>query len=45
MKCTCKIINKEKGITKQDIGIQALMLDSKLIRNQREMADTFNNYF
>jgi hypothetical protein len=44
MKCTWKIINKEKRTTKQDIGIQALMLD-KLIRNQKEMAETYNSYF
>jgi hypothetical protein len=38
------MINVEKGITKQDIGIQAILLDTKLIRNKRVMADTFNNY-
>jgi hypothetical protein len=40
-----EIINNEKGISKQDIGIQAVMHDNKLIMNQKEMADTFNNYF
>jgi hypothetical protein len=38
-------MKREKGATKQGIGIQALMLDNELIRNQKEMAETFNNYF
>jgi hypothetical protein len=44
MKCTWKLINKEKGASKQETGIQEVMHDNKLIVNQREMADTFNNY-
>jgi hypothetical protein len=35
IKCAWKMINKEKGTTKQDIGMQALMLN-KLIRNLKK---------
>jgi hypothetical protein len=45
MKTTWRIINEEKGKPKHDSGIQSLMLNNKLIRNQKEIADTFNRYF
>jgi hypothetical protein len=34
-----------KGKPKHDSGLQSLMLNNKLIRNQEEIADTFNRYF
>jgi hypothetical protein len=45
MRSTWKIINEEKGETKRSIGIQSLVLDNKLIRNQNKIADIFNKYF
>jgi hypothetical protein len=45
MKCTWKIINEKKGITKQGIEIQAIILDKTLIRNERVMADNNYSYF
>jgi hypothetical protein len=45
MKSTWRIINEEKGKPKHNCGIQSLMSDNKLIRNQKEIADTFNRYF
>jgi hypothetical protein len=45
MKTTLRIINEEKGKPKHDSGIQSLMLNNKLISNQKEIADSFNIYF
>jgi hypothetical protein len=45
MKSTWKIINEEKGKTKQDIGIHSIMVDNKVIMNQNKIANTFNKYF
>jgi hypothetical protein len=45
MKSTWRIINEEKGKPKPNGDIQTLILDNKLISNQKEIADTFNRYF
>jgi hypothetical protein len=45
MESTWKIINEERGKTKKDIDIQALVLDKKITMNQKEMAEILNNYF
>jgi hypothetical protein len=45
MKSTWQIINEERGKTKKDIDIQALMLDKKITMNEKEMAEILNNYF
>jgi hypothetical protein len=44
MRSTWKIINKEKGKTKRSIGIQSLVLDNKLTRNQNKIADIFDTF-
>jgi hypothetical protein len=44
MKSTWKIINEEKGKTKNSIDIQSLV-DSNIIMNQNKIANIFNNYF
>jgi hypothetical protein len=45
MKSIWQIINEERGITKNDIDIQAMMLDKKITMNQKEIAEILNNYF
>jgi hypothetical protein len=45
MKTTWKIINEEKGKTKQDMDIQSLVADNKVMINQNEIANTLNSYF
>jgi hypothetical protein len=45
MKTTWKIINEEKGKTKQDTDIQSLLVDNKVTINQDKIANTLKNYF
>ena len=45
MKCTWKIINEEKGATKNGMDIQSLVIDNNIITNQNKIASTLNNYF
>jgi hypothetical protein len=45
MKSTWKIINEEKGTTKNSTNIQSLVIDNNIIMNQNEIANIFNNYF
>jgi hypothetical protein len=45
MKSSWQIITEERGKTKKDIDIQALILDKKITTNQKQMAEIFNNYF
>jgi hypothetical protein len=45
MKSTWKIINEEKGKTKNSIDIQFLVVDNNIIINQNKIANIFNNYF
>jgi hypothetical protein len=35
----------EKGKTKQNIGIQSIIGDNKVIMNQNKIENTFNKYF
>jgi hypothetical protein len=45
MKSTWKIINEEKGKSKQGINIQSLVTDNKVLTNQNQIANIFNNRF
>jgi hypothetical protein len=45
MKSMWKIINEEKGKTQQGTDIPSLVIDNTEIRNQKKIANTFNNYF
>jgi hypothetical protein len=45
MKSTWKIINEEKGTTKNSMDIQSLIIDNNIIINQNKTASIFNNYF
>jgi hypothetical protein len=45
MKCTWKIINKNKVKIKNDKGIHSIKVDNKVISNQNEIANVFNKYF
>jgi hypothetical protein len=38
------IINEEKGKTKRDIGVQSIMVDNKVMLNQKKIANTVNKY-
>ena len=40
-----EIINREKGITKNSIDIQSLVVNNNVIINQNKIATIFNNYF
>jgi hypothetical protein len=42
MKSTWKISNEERGKTKKDLDVQALVLDKKITTNQKEMAEILN---
>jgi len=44
MKSTWKIINEEKGKTKNSIDIQSLVINNNVIMNQNKIANIFN-YF
>jgi phosphoglucomutase len=39
------IINEEKGITKRKSVIKKISHNNRLITNQKDIADLFNNYF
>ena len=45
MESTWKVINAEKGKSKQCTEIQSLMIDNNVIRNQNKVSITLNNYF
>ena len=45
MKSTWRIINEEKGITKNGNNIQSLVINNKLITNQNKIANMIKNYF
>jgi hypothetical protein len=45
MKSTGQVINEERGKTKKDVDIQALMLDKKITMNQKEMAEILNYFY
>jgi hypothetical protein len=45
MKSTWKIINEEKGKTKNDTDIKSLVINNNVIMNQNKIANIFNNYF
>jgi len=45
MKSTWKIINNEKGTTQHDMSVPSLVMNEKIITNQKEIANLFNNYF
>jgi len=45
MKSTWKVINEEKGKTKNSIDIQPLVVDNNIIMNQNKIANIFNIYF
>ena len=45
MKSTWEIITEEKGITKNSIDIQSLVINNNVIINQNKIATIFNNNF
>jgi hypothetical protein len=45
MESMWKVINEEKGKTKNGIDIQSLVIDNNIIMNQNKIANIFNNYF
>jgi len=45
MKSTWKIINEEKGRSKNSSAIQSLVINNNVIMNQNKIANIFNNYF
>jgi hypothetical protein len=45
MKSAWKIINEEKGKTKNDTDIQALVINNNVMMNQNKIANIFNDYF
>ena len=45
IKSTWKIIEEEKGRTKNKSDIQCIKINDTIIYNQEEIAMTFNNYF
>jgi len=45
MRSTWKMINNETGTTQLDMSVPSLVMYDKIIMNQKEIANLFNNYF
>jgi hypothetical protein len=45
MESTWKIINEEKGKTKNDTDVKPLVINNNVIMNQNKIANIFKDYF